>query len=287
MIKKCKYCLVEFTGLHNMNPYCTTKCRSKDKFCEVTGEDKKFKVWKKNYEKYPDFYNKIKSYKDRYKNKCFICEIEYENFSMCCSVKCSNTMKEITTMETTGSKHNLSSGSISRKNMTESLIENFGVTNVFQRDDVKEKLKNTWLLKYGYTNPSKVDLIKNKKRKTAEKNGFVIPAFLKDVRLIYEENVHSITWNQMKKFAQLKFGKDVWDRIKESRDLPQTQWLTIDHKVSKNYGFINNIPCEVIGHISNLDILTFSENRNKWSNNSINVDDLMKEIKEFEKLLKF
>lgn len=287
MIKECKYCSVKFEGRINMNPYCSTQCRSRDKFFEINGEDKNFKVWKRNYEKYPDFYIKLKSYKDRYKNKCFVCGIEYENFSMCCSPGCSKIMKEKTTFESTGCKHNLSADSTSRKNMIKSLIDAHGVENVFQREDVKQKLKNTWMIKYGYTNPSKVDLIKNKKRKTAEKNGFITPLYLRDQRLIYEENIHSITWSQMKRFAQLKFGSNIWEKIRDSRNLPQVQWLTVDHKISRNYGFLNNIPCEIIGHICNLDIITFSENRNKWADNSISIEELMKEIEEFEKLLRF
>lgn len=287
MIKKCKYCSLEFESGINMNPYCSTKCKSRDKFFEIEGKGKKFMVWKKNYEKYPDFYLSLKSYKDRYKNKCFVCGVEYENFSMCCSSKCSKLMKEKTTLETTGCKHNLSANSTARKNMMKSLIETHGIENVFQREDVKEKLKNTWMIKYGYTNPSKVDFIKNKKRKTAEKNGFVTPLHLKDKRLVYEENIHSITWSQMKRFAQLKFGSDIWERISDSRNLPQIEWLTIDHRVSRNYGFINNIPCEIIGHICNLNVITFSENRNKWANNSISIEELMNEIKEFDRLLRF
>lgn len=287
MIKKCRYCSNDFDPLMSMRIYCSNLCKSRDKFVEIEGADRNFKVWKKNYEKYPDFYKSIKSYKDRYKNKCFVCGKEYSNFSMCCSKNCSNKMKEETTLETTGAKHNLSKHSISRKNMMKSLNEKYGIENVFQRNDVKEKLKETWLVKYGYTNPSKADFIKIKKRKTAEKNGYIIPLFLKPGREIYEENVHSITWSQMKRYACLKFGSDVWERIKNSRKLPQKEWLTVDHRFSKNEGFINSVPCDVIGHICNLEIISFSENRKKWSNSSITIEDLMKEISDFEKSLKF
>ena len=287
MIKKCIYCFNEFNCEIDMNPYCSDKCRSRNRFIEIDGKDKKFKIWKKNYEKYPDFYDALESYKDRYMNKCFVCGNEYEKFSMCCSSECSKIMKENTTLETTGCKHNLASNSVSRRNMIESLKKSYGVENVFQRDDVKEKLKNTWLLKYGYTNPSKVDLIKNKKRETAEKNGFITPKFLKDQRSVYEENIHSITWSQMKRFGCLKFGSDMWERLKKSRDLDQVEWLTVDHRVSRNYGFMNNIPCEIIGHICNLDLITFRDNRKKWTDNSITIDELMLEINSFENLLKF
>jgi hypothetical protein len=283
MIKKCEYCRVEFNSPINMNPYCSSKCRSKSKFILIKGKGKPFNVWKKNYEKYPDFYNSLASYKDRIKNKCFVCGKEFENFSMCCSSECSKEMKKESTFLTTGSTHNLSRDSISRKNMENHLLEKHGVSNVFSRKDVVDKLKDTWVKKYGYSNPSKVDFIKNKKRKTAEKNGFWCPKEKMTIKNIYDENVHNITWSQMKKFAQLKFGKDIWERIKESKNLDQKDWLTVDHRYSRSMGFVNNISPEIIGHICNLEIISFSDNREKNYRCSIDIDSLMIEINEFNK----
>jgi hypothetical protein len=241
----------------------------------------------KNYDKYPDFYNSLQTYKDRFKNKCFICEKEFINFSMCCSSYCSDIMKKKSTFETTGSYHNLSNQSLSRKNMEENIKNNYGVVNVFQRGDVKNKLRDTWYIKYGYSNPSKSDQIKNKKRKTAEKNGFWIPKELMNERRIYEENVNNITWSQMKQYAPLKFGNDVWDIISESRKLENNKWITIDHRISKNEGYVKKIPVEIIGHICNLELMEFSDNRKKWMSSSITLDTLLDEISKFEKILKF
>lgn len=55
----------------------------------------------------------------------------------------------------------------------------------------------------------------------------------------------------------------------------------------RNDGFINGISCEIIGHICNLEILPFADNRNKWSKSSISIDHLLNEIEKFEKTLKF
>ena len=118
MIKECKYCKKEFHSELNLNPYCSTACRSKDKFV-VISRDKDFKIWKKNYEKYPDFYDSIKTYKDRFKNKCFICGSEFERFSMCCSKECSTIMKKDSTFITTGATHNLSKDSIANSKSLE------------------------------------------------------------------------------------------------------------------------------------------------------------------------
>ena len=286
MIKKCKRCYIEFNSELNLNSYCSDLCKSRDRFITIK-KDKEFKVWKKNYDKYHDFYDSLQTYKDRFKNKCFVCELEFENFSMCCSKDCSNIMKKESTFVTTGSNHNLSNESVARKNMEHNLKNKYGVENVFQIDDIKNKLKETWNIKYGYTNPSKVDYIKNKKRKTAEKNGFWVPKEFMDVRKIYEENVHNITWCQMKQYGYLKFGKNLWDIISESRKLENKKWITIDHRFSKNEGFLKKISPEIIGHICNLELMEFSDNRKKWMSSSVTLDSLLDEINEFEKILKF
>jgi hypothetical protein len=266
--------------------YCSTLCRSRDKFITVeNGTEKPFKVWKMNYQKYPDFYLSL-NWKNRLNNKCFVCGKEYSAFRMCCGKDCSLEMKRQTTLDTTGSEHNLSRDSKSRSNMKENLMNLYGINNVYQRNDVKEKLKQTWSLKYGFDNPSKSEIIKGKKRKEAEKNGFWIPREKWSLRKIYEANVQEITWSQIKKFARLKFGDDIWDRIKESRKLPHSEWLTIDHRYSRSYGFLNNIGPDVIGHICNLDVLTFEENRNKWSECSITIEELKSEIEKFNRNIK-
>ena len=285
MIKKCKLCGKDFESDLNLNQYCTTKCRSRDKFVEIQKGGNSFKVWKKNYDKYPEFYDSLSSYRDKYKNKCFVCEKEYERFSMCCSKECSLIMKKHSTFLTTGANHNLSNNSIARKNMTESLQKKYGVDNVFARRDVLSKLKDTWIKKYGYTNPSKCDYIKNKKRSTAEKNGFWTPKEKMDLRSIYEENVYNITWSQMKKFATIKFGIDIWERIKESKNLEQSEWLTVDHRYSRSKGFINGISPEIIGHVCNLNVINFRDNRKKNSSCSVSLEQLIKEIKEFDKIV--
>jgi hypothetical protein len=284
--KECLYCSSNFEGddkkIYN---YCSNLCRSRHKFIEIKRGGKNIKLWRLNYEKYRDFYDSLEK-ESKNLNKCYICEKIYTNFSMCCSKECSVKMKEQSTLKTTGKKHNLSNGSISRKNMIAGLSEKYGVSNVFQRSDIKVKIKESWLVKYGFDNPSKNDEIKNKKRKSLEKNGYWMPREEWDERKIYEANVHEITWSQMKKFAELKFGRNIWNDIRESRNLPQKEWLTIDHKFSRNDGFINKVSPDVVGHICNLEIMTFQDNRNKWSNSSIRYEDLLEEIKKFDVITK-
>jgi hypothetical protein len=285
--KFCERCGSKYeTNKKSFFNYCSTLCKSKDKFITIeNGTGKPFKVWKANYQKYPDFYSSL-NWKNRMDNKCFVCGEEYKSFRMCCGKECSLVMKRQTTLNTTGSEHNLSRNSRSRSNMEENLMSLYGVNNVYQRDDVKEKLKQIWDLKYGFDNPSKYEKIKEKKRKEAERNGFWVPRDRWPVRKIYETNIQEITWSQMKKFARLKFGDDIWNRIKESRKLSHSEWLTIDHKYSKNRGFLENVRPEIIGNICNLDVITFKENRNKWSECSITIEELKLEIENFNKNIK-
>ena len=80
---------------------------------------------------------------------CKICKKEFEvprigkhkNYSrrLCCSDICSKKLKE------------------------QLFLENYGVTNPSQLDNIKEKKKQTTLLHYGVDNPSKNNEIKNKK----------------------------------------------------------------------------------------------------------------------------
>ena len=286
MIKYCKRCSTEYKPENEFNLYCSSKCKSRDRFIGVPYGDKSFNLWKENFQKFPEFYLEIKNPKDRFKNKCLICEIEFIAFRKCCSEKCSSELKKNKTFLSTGGYHNLSNGSKSRNNMEKKLMENYRISNIFQRNDVKDKLKEKWNSIYGFDNPSKSELIKIKKRITSEKNGFWTPVDSWDDRKIYENNVYSITWSQMRKFAELKFGSDIWERIKESRKLPQKNWLTVDHKLSRHNGYLNKINPFVIGHICNLNILEFQENRLKWSNSDITLDELTAEIKEFEDKIK-
>jgi hypothetical protein len=281
--KNCNFCNSKFLAdSRKLYPYCSSLCRSKDKFIEIEKKGKKIRVWKLNYNKYTDFYESDE-FENRYFNKCYVCGNVYKAFRMCCSSKCSNIMKEETTFRTTGAKHNLSRNSISRSNMEDRLMENYGIINVYQRDDVKRKLKETWYLKYGFDNPSKSDLIKKKKRDKLETQGYWIPREKWDDRKIYENNVHEITWSQMKKYGRVKFGNDIWDRIRESRNLSQKDWLTVDHRFSRLEGFSKKISPAIIGHICNLDVISFQENRKKWSDSSIEYEELLKEIEIFNK----
>lgn len=60
----------------------------------------------------------------------------------------------------------------------------------------------------------------------------------------------------------------------------------LDHKISKIYGFKNNISPETIGHISNLEIITSKENRKKQHNSNLDINYVLECFNSDKKYLK-
>ena len=61
-------------------------------------------------------------------------------------------------------------------------------------------------------------------------------------------------------------------------NLPRGHEYELDHKYSKHQGFLNNVPPEVIGHYSNLQMLPRHSNRKKYNKCSISIDELYESI---------
>ena len=62
-------------------------------------------------------------------------------------------------------------------------------------------------------------------------------------------------------------------------NLPRGREYELDHKYSKHQGFLNNIPPDVIGHYSNLQMIPRYSNRKKYNKCSITIDQLYEGIK--------
>lgn len=74
----------------------------------------------------------------------------------------SNDERKSTFMEKTGFHHNFCKGSPSRAAWEQRLLNEEGISNVFQRKDVKDKSKATMLAKYGQPHPMQVPKIARK-----------------------------------------------------------------------------------------------------------------------------
>ena len=106
---------------------------------------------------------------------CPICNQEFHHKqNLTCSQRCAEEMKKQTYIASTGKEHNFCKESKTRDNFEKKMLADHGVTNQFQRSEIKEKLKETWIFNYGVDNPSKSEIIKTRKRitlsKTLEKN---------------------------------------------------------------------------------------------------------------------
>ena len=276
MIKNCKKCKSVYESYNEFSSYCSSLCRSRDRFIEIPYKKSVVRLWKDNYIKFPDFYNNLELTKERLKNKCMICEIEYIGFRKCCSNKCSIELKKSTTFKTTGADHNLSNKSKSRKNMEEKLMKEYGIINVFQRDDVKTKLKNTWIEKYGVSNPTMNSEVKKKVRNTNVSRKNWIPIEKRDEFEIYCYHVrYFTTWN-INRFGYKYWGSDYhinWNLFGNH----------LDHIYSKYEGFIEGIPSYIIGSFINLRMIPAKENLTKHTRSDIQKSELYKRYDLFYK----
>jgi len=152
-MKKCKRCGIEFNLNKVPNRYIL---RNIDKY-EYCVECRKFK-------------------------NCKICGLEFKHHqNTTCSKQCASQLKEISYMESCGSLHNFSGSSKSRMEWEGKIFMEEGITNVFQRESVKEKSKKTLVYKYGVDHISKNEKIKigkNEKIKEKIKND---PLFYKHI----------------------------------------------------------------------------------------------------------
>lgn len=66
------------------------------------------------------------------------------------------------------------------------------------------------------------------------------------------------------------------------RGINNKNGVSRDHLISVSYGFLNNIPPEIIRHPANCDLKLHKDNNKKNSNCEITIDELYERIKKFE-----
>jgi hypothetical protein len=159
-----------------------------------------------------------------------------------------------TSIEKYGVEHySKTSKYIERRDKTN--MEKFGYINPFM--DV-EKIKNVFIDRYGVDNPSKVkeyrDSADISTRSTRENNGTWISLSEKTDWKLYKDKVRSLTRKNVKLLDW--DGTDFYDGeyIKENFSLHHfdSNYPTIDHKISIFDGFINNKSIEEIASVDNL-----------------------------------
>jgi len=230
--KKCKHCTREFrTNNKNLDKpefeYCSV-CRKHHKNCEVCGK-----------------------------------EIFVQ--ARTCSKECAYELRKKSWKETCGSNHNFSKHSSSRKKWESRLKKEEGINNVFQREEVKEKSKNTHLKKLGVDNPSKSPVIQAKKEKTCLKNHNVKHGWC------LTEKVNE---TMLKKYDQLRITDG--DKISKTRReilRPKMEklgiWIPLSELskyqlYSYNVWVITNEQLRNFGNLVNKDLLNENKNISVW-----------------------
>ena len=148
----------------------------------------------------------------------------------------------------------------------ENLIKKHGEevgTEKYNNWKIKQKNKNSikyYIDKYGY----EIGLEKwfKKNDKISEANS-KIP---KHMRKKYTEYCYKVN-----KFSRISLQLHELENINLRGVI---NGYDLDHKVSKINGFKNNILPEIIGHISNLAIITMTENRKKQHNSSEKIEEI-------------
>lgn len=106
---------------------------------------------------------------------------------------------------------------------------------------------------------------RRKKGKNVSKGKSTIPTELQPLWEAYESKVDRLT-RESWVYHQNLINPMCLSRGKE---------YELDHKFSKHQGFVNNVPPEVIGHYTNLQLIPRHSNRKKYNKCSITLDELL------------
>jgi len=103
---------------------------------------------------------------------------------------------------------------------------------------------------------------------TKIENGIAVSKELKSEKDLYNESIDRFTYLSWQKHQNI-INPNGYKRGKE---------YELDHKISKTYGFIHNIPPAIIGHYRNLELIPKAQNRSKRVKCSISLDELIEQI---------
>ena len=163
----------------------------------------------------------------------------------------------------------LSPGSMDKKNAT--MLKLYGTTNSQKIPTTKQKTESKLLEKYGVKNIRKIPGVEEKIRITKEKLGLQRPKNLISEMETYRNKCVVLKNKQRKKLFEIWDGYDYYDNeyIKKNLTLNHnnTNYPTIDHKISILYGFLNNLSVCEISSFDNLCITKkgLNSRKNKYS----------------------
>ena len=232
-----------------------------------------------------------------------------------CSKECAEALKIKSYMKSCGTPHNFSKKSKSRIEWETRLFEEEGIVNVFQREDVKNKIRNTMNERYGgwyssteegktaihnifmekygrnWISLSIPEIYEAYKKTTLQKWGTEHWSQSEEGRKILSEiatntrnsewfrelqisrgnwknredltnienyyfKVYKITEENLIKYGDEKFGKN-WENRRGNKT------YHIDHVYPIIKSYYENIPCELVGSILNLELIKSTDNLKK------------------------
>lgn len=138
-----------------------------------------------------------------------------------------------------------------RETVKQTCLEKYGSESPMQNSQVKEKLKSTYIKKYGKDNPSKVTTVIKKIRDARIASGDWVSDENRSELEKYRAIVKKVSANSY----HTHYYKINPNNYKRSR------WqYHLDHIFSIDEGFKQNIPPEIIGHWTNLQMLWYRDN---------------------------
>ena len=196
-------------------------------------------------------------------SQCQIKELKFyglkAGYAKYCSLKCRSSDPKYyqRARESNMKKYGVayaSQSTIFRDRVKTTCIEKYGVDNPMKDKNVQQTLKNSLMKKYGVENFAKHDDFKQKSYNTRLKNGSIVPKEDKSKYNLFYEEVKSVTERSY---------YDHYYQINPEKLLRGKNTYHLDHIYSIAEGFKNNVDPKIIGHWTNLRILSASINIKK------------------------
>ena len=154
----------------------------------------------------------------------------------------SKQKREKTNLELYGSRHNFCKDHPSRKEWEERLLKEEGITNVFQRESVKQKSIETMISKYGVEHAAQFDAFKVTEKHFVDKFGEELGK-KKWKELCFNRGKSARLSYYIEKYGEEE-GSRIWkDRIKNLGNLPTTKISSLNIKFKSMLDLLN-IPYE-------------------------------------------
>jgi len=156
------------------------------------------------------------------------------------------------------------------KKMKDTCVERYGSTNPSGAESVKSQKKRTFMERYGVETSLQLPAVRQASKEALESRQERIReelSTISDAPMISQEEYFSL----VTKITHRSYTKHI-DEIDPLRLRGESYHL--DHRVSKLEGYLNNIPPQIIGDVSNLEIIPASTNMSKLHHSSITISEL-------------